>query len=118
MKKIAYPLRPNRQNNDLDLLSTSSESIDQDLKLFFMTNLGSRVFRNNLGTKVYKYLEEPWNDNVRNSLSDEINKGIAQNFPNIILQNLKIEENKISIDYKGKNEINLPFRTVTFTITQ
>jgi len=86
---------------------------DQNIKLFFMTNKGSRIWDKRKGTSIRKFLGRPLTDSLKNIVKTTIQKEFVRNFSNITLKSVdvtNIKENVnsfvINISYNFKKEIN------------
>ena len=111
-KYLKYPLTPNKSSN-LSLIEDDYTFYDQNIKLFFMTNKGSRIWDKRKGTSIRKFLGRPLTDSLKNIVKTTIQKEFVRNFSNITLKSVdvtNIKENVnsfvINISYNFKKEIN------------
>lgn len=126
-KFVKYPLRPDpNSNNRLKELIDQYEFMDQNIRLFFMSSIGDRPMRPNLGSPFKKYYGLPVTENNKSIIVSEIQSALINGFPNITIDSIDVEndeDNKpnfiISIEYHFRNEFDQLFnrKLVINTIT-
>jgi phage baseplate assembly protein W len=110
---LKFPLQPGQSDGYFELTQTTLETIKQNLMLFFASDEGERVVRNELGSRFRRYLFEPDIPNIRSKCESEVNRIFANYFPQLNLDSLQVEtvpDNtmtsggiKINISYSFKN---------------
>jgi len=118
---LRLPLIPNNKGN-LDVLRTSDEITDQNIKNFIKTSKGSRIMNRKLGLGLRRYLGEFLNDSLRNRISEIIEDNLRQRFHNLKNLDVIVEQNQrenydILVSYSHKNDFsNTPNRSIKIKI--
>lgn len=107
MKNIKYPLIL-ENNAQLKTISDVYDIYDQQIKLFFLTPLKSRLGRPSLGTNIYRYLGDNITDNLAERIRETVISEIRTFFPQLKLISVSyISENKsVIINYNLSVEKN------------
>jgi phage baseplate assembly protein W len=92
---------------------TTRDQIKSNLINWFLTNKGERVFNPDFGANLRSKLFESITDGNLVLLEKQLQEGVANNFPNVLIGDLKILKNE---DYNSF-KIEFTYSIVNFGIT-
>lgn len=107
---LKYPLIPDEKAN-FEVLRTTEEVINQNIKHFILTSRNTRVMNRSLGLNLRKYLGEFIDDDVLGVLSDRIREALSTYFSSHIsgvtveIDQNSIESMNITVEYYHKSDI-------------
>lgn len=111
-KYLKYPFKTN-SNNNLTLYSNDYDFYDQNIKLFFKTNRGSRIWDKKKGTKIRQFIGRLNREESQKLASNVVDEELKRAFPKLKINSVTVEDNTenpnsfvININYNFKSEIN------------
>lgn len=122
-KYLKFPLKINT-NNNLEMYTSDYDFYDQNIKLFFRTNKGSKIWDKRKGCSIRQFLGRPLTTSFQSIVNDSVTNELKRAFPRLKINNVsvsQIDENHnsfvININYNFKKEINSSVsRSISVTI--
>jgi phage baseplate assembly protein W len=90
---INFPLRDSEEGFYVKLTVTDKEAVKSNLLHLLLTKKGSRLYRPEFGTDIWKYLFEPMDVTTLESIQNEIVLAVQTNFMGINIDNVVVTPN-------------------------
>ncbi len=104
---LKFPFAETYNGGIIGYTEIDADAIRANLTAFLTLKRGQRVMNNSMYSPLYDYIMEPWDEISESSLSNELNKKIAEFFPEIDVK---------SIDFVFDETQNLLSITVSYII--
>ena len=88
-------------------------STKEAIERVLLTPLGSRVMRQNFGSRLYELIDRPFNEEFKLDAISYVYEAIENNLPEVKIKKVDVDKNFITIlceDEKGKLEVKVEFK--------